>query len=546
MTTCTSRIIAAAAVSVCVASAPALAGPISAERIKADVRTLSSDAFEGRGPGEKGEAPTVAFLAKAMAAAGLEPAGERGGWYQDVPLVRLDRQSGARMTITERGLARAVVLGRDATLTLRNAGPFAIADAPVLFGGWGVVDPAKGYDAYRGVDLKGKVVLLLANDPDFEAGRNLGFNGRALDYAGRGGAKTAAALKAGAAGVIFIHEEAAYSWPFSQAANGDLLPSFVAQPQSASTLGFTAIVRVDVGQAMLARAGLTLVQAKAAARASSFRASPIPDVRVSLSGRNRATPIVTRNVLGRLRGTTRPEETVLYGAHWDANGHNGADASGDAIRNGAVDNAVGTAELLEVARAFSAARRPARSVVFAAWTSEEKGLIGADYYAAHPLFSLATTAAVINLDPHVVLSASRDLELIGGGQVSLEDDLRRVARANGQRLVPEPSPEAGWYFRSDHFPFSQRGVPAIAFRAGRDLRVGGRAAGNRVVRAYNQRCYHQPCDEFDAAWTFAGTAQEATAAFQLGLGVANSAGWPQWRAGSEYGLVRAKSVSERR
>ena len=208
--------------------------------------------------------------------------------------------------------------------------------------------------------------------------------------------------------------------------------------------------------------------------------------------------------------------------------------SGDIDRNGAIDNATGTAELIEVARAFKAGRRPARTVVFAAWTAEEKGLLGAEYYAAHPIYPLARTAAVINLDPHVVLPAARNLELIGPGQTSLEDDLRAAAAQAGQRVDPEPSPEAGWYFRSDHYPFAQRGVPALAFRAGRDLVGRGRAAGQRTVAAYNRDCYHQPCDEFDPRWTFAGTAQEALAAYRVGLNIANSTSWPTWRPGSDY------------
>ena len=524
----------------------AVPGSIHADRIKAEVRTLSSNAFDGRGPGEAGEARTIAFLSAQMAAIGLSPAGDHDGWTQDVPLVRLDRQPGATMTLMFGGKRQSLALGPDAALTLRNPGAFSLTDAPVVFGGWGVVDPAKGFDAYRGIDLKGKVVLLLANDPDLEAGRDLGFGGRALDYAGRGAVKTAAALKAGAAGVIFLHEAAAYSWPYSQAGNGDLLPSFAVQPQSQSPLGFSAILRGDIGTALLMHAGMTLESAKAQARVPGFRAFALPLTTVSVSGTNRATPFISHNVIGKLVGATRPGEAVLYGAHWDANGHNGPDASGDTIRNGAVDNATGTAELLEVARAFVAGPRPARTVLFAAWTSEEKGLIGSDYYAAHPLFPLARTAAVINLDPHVVLPASRTLELIGPGQVGLEDDLARIAAAQGQRLIPEPSPEAGWYFRSDHFPFSQRGVPAIAFRAGRDLRVGGVAAGQRIVGAYNQRCYHQPCDQFDPRWTFAGTAQEASAALALGRMVANTTSWPKWRAGSGYGAIRARSDAERK
>lgn len=520
--------------------------PISADRIKADVRTLSSDAFAGRGPGEQGEAATVDFIAQSFAQAGLEPGGADGKWTQDVPLVRVDRQPGASLSLRIAGRMQQLRLPTDSTLSLRNAGRFQLADAPLVFAGWGIVDPARGWDAYRGIDMRGKVAVLLANDPDMEAARNLGFGGRALAFSGRSGAKIAAAVKAGAAGVMFIHEEAAFSWPFAQASSGDALPSFVYAPLTQSSLGFSAIVRREVAVAMLRQLGHSLPALKARARNPKFRAFALNGASVSVDGANRVTPFISRNVIGKLSGSKTPQEYVLYGAHWDANGHNGPDPRGDHIRNGAVDNATGTAELIEVARAFAAAKRSRRSVIFAAWTAEEKGLLGAEYYVTHPLYPLAKTAAVINLDPHVVLPASRTLELIGPGQTDLEAELRRAAARGGQRVIPEPNPEAGWYFRSDHYPFVQRGVPALAFRAGRDLIRGGYAAGDRIVATYNRVCYHQPCDQFDPRWTFAGTAQEATAAFRVGQSIANSRAWPQWLAGSEYRALRAESDAERR
>jgi Zn-dependent M28 family amino/carboxypeptidase len=198
-----------------------------------------------------------------------------------------------------------------------------------------------------------------------------------------------------------------------------------------------------------------------------------------------------------------------------------------------------------MARAFKAGEPPARTVVFAAWTAEEKGLLGSEFYAAHPLYPLATTAAVINLDPHVVLPAARDVELIGGGRTTLEEAFAKVAQAQHLRVTPEPNPEAGWYFRSDHFSFARRGVPALAFRAGRDLIDGGTAAGQRIVAAYNKNCYHQPCDQFDARWTFAGTVQEATVAYTLGRHLANSDAWPSWNAGNEWKPLREQTDSER-
>jgi hypothetical protein len=519
--------------------------PISAERIKEDVRVLSSDEFLGRGPAEPGEEKTIQYLARQFEAAELEPAGENGGWFQDVPLVRLDRQPGATMSLNVAGKSIPLALGRDATLALRNAGPTAVSDASLVFAGYGIVDLARGWDAYDGVDMAGKIALVLANDPDFEAGKDLGFEGRRLTFMGRVGVKFEAAAKAGAAGVLVLHEEAAASYPFSQLGNGDVLPAFTFAPLNPSPLKLSGWITGEVAADVLKRSKLNLPVLKTRARDPKFRAFPLQNVTLSAAGEVKATPVISRNVLAKITGASKPNEFILYGAHWDANGQNGPDKSGDDIRNGAVDNATGTAEVLEIARAFKAGEPPARTVIFALWAAEEKGLLGADYYAGHPLYPLATTAAVINLDPHVVLPAARHLELIGGGRTTLEDDFARVAQTQNLRITPEPNPEAGWYFRSDHFPFARRGVPALAFRAGRDLVEGGRKAGDKIVNAYNSNCYHQPCDEFDEKWTFAGTVQEATVAYLLGRELANSGAWPTWKEGNEYKPLRDQTERER-
>ena len=528
------------------ATAALATAPISADRIRDDVRTLASDAFAGRGPGEIGEDRTIAFLAGRFAALGLQPAGPGGSWYQDVPLVRVDRLPGAVMAVRAGTLAMPLTPGTDATLGLRNAGRTTLRDAPILFAGYGIVDAALGWDAYAGVDMRGKVALVLANDPDFEAGRDLGFEGRRMAYAGRIGMKFEAAARAGAVAVLVIHEDAAASYPFLQVASGDALPAFVPAPMAASTLQATGWLRGDRAMRLLAQQGLDLAGLKQRARDPRFRAFALRGATLSLDGAVRTTPVISHNVVARLAGATRPDEAILYGAHWDANGTNGPDADGDAIRNGAIDNATGTAELLEIARAFAAAPRSARTILFAAWTAEEKGLLGAEYYAAHPLHPLARTAAVINLDPHVALPAARNIELVGGGRTTLEDRLSAVAREQGLRVDPEPNPEAGWYFRSDHFAFARRGVPALSFRGGRDLVRGGMAAGNGIVGPYNQQRYHQPNDAFDPDWTFAGTAQEARVAFTLGRQLADSADWPGWKAGSSYAPIRAESDADRR
>ena len=527
------------------AAAIAQAPVISADRIREDVRVLASDDFEGRGPGEVGEQKTVEYLGRAFAAAGLEPGGADGSWVQKVPLVRLDRLPGAALSLTVGGKTMPLAIGEQATLALRNAGRTEVANAPLVFGGYGVVDEARGWDAYAGVDLRGTIVVVLANDPDFEAGTDLGFEGRRMVIAGRVGSKFEAAARAGALGVLVIHEDAAASYPFLQVASGDALPGFVLAPLKPSPMQLSGWLRRDVAMEVLTRVGLELDVLKRQAREPAFRAFPLQGATLSASGEIRATDVVSHNVIARLPGTARAGEYVLYGAHWDANGRNGPDARGDGMRNGAVDNATGTAEVLEIARAFAKGPRPARTVVFAAWTAEEKGLLGAEYYVANPLYPLAKTAGVINLDPHVVLPAARDIELVGGGRTDLESRLSDAATTLGLRVTPEPNPEAGWYFRSDHFPFAKKGVPALAFRAGRDLVEGGTAAGNAWVEVYNARHYHQTTDEFDPAWTFAGTAQEARVAYELGRVLADDGSWPGWNAGVEYRGVRAATDAER-
>ena len=517
-----------------IAAAPAAAAPFtfSANRIGGDVRSLASDAFAGRGPGETGEAQTLAFLAARFAAAGLEPAGPDGSWLQPVPLIRLDRAPGASLTIRLNGEALPVMLGSNATLALRLPGETSITDAGIVFAGFGVA--ANGFDPYQGADVTGKIVLLLAGDPDGEAGRDLGFGGRRLVLAGRTGSKIAAAARAGAIGAIVLHEDFAASYPLAQLVGTERVPQMAAgAAQFGGNMRFSSWIERGLGTRLLAAVGLDLASAKAAARKPDFRARPLPAT-ASAAGRLTATAFTSYNVVGKLKGAARADEAVLFGAHWDANGQGVPDASGDAIRNGAIDNATGTAELIEVARAFAAGPRPARTLVFAAWTAEEKGLLGADYYAANPLVPLEKTVAVINLDPHVQLPRTRSLELIGGGRTTLEADLGVAAKAMGLVVVPEPNPEAGWYFRSDHYPFAQRGVPALAFRAGRDLAVGGTAAGQALIDDYNQRCYHQPCDQVGAGFTFQAAAQEAEAAWRVGQSAANRLARPERTGTPEF------------
>jgi Zn-dependent M28 family amino/carboxypeptidase len=528
-----------------VAAAPP--ATINGARIKEHVRVLSSDAFAGRGPTQAGEAKTIEYLARQFAAAGLQPGGENGSWYQDVPLVRFERVGPAALSVQVAGQFVPLETGRQVTAASGIVGRTALANAPMVFLGYGMVAPEKGWNSFEGVDLKGKVAVFLAGDADFEAAQPGDFGGRALVFGGRFGAKVGAAAKAGAAAVLVVHETAPASYPWSQVAGNEGAPTYGLRPAPGATpFGLTGWLHRDAAVDLFRRAGLDFESLKVRARDKSFRAVAIGDARLSAQLETRANPVVSRNVVARLRGSKYPGETVIYGAHWDANGIGAPDEKGDTIRNGAVDNATGTASLLEIARAFGRSPRPQRSVLFIAYTAEEKGLLGAEYYAANPLAPLETTAAVFNLDPHVVIGKARSLDLIGGGRTSLEGDLVRAAARHRLRVEEERSPEAGWYFRSDHFAFAKKGVPALAFRAGRDLVRGGKAAGDAAIEDYNVNRYHQTTDEFDPAWDMAGAAQEGQVAFELGRDLANSRRWPTWNQGVEYKPVRDASAAARR
>jgi len=520
-------------------TAAAPAPKIDAGRIKEHVRILSSDAFAGRGPTQAGERKTIEYLARQFSEAGLQPGGEKGFWYQDVPLIRYERVGPASLSVRVAGQSVPLLTGRQITAASGIVGKTMLKDAPMVFLGYGMVAPDLGWNSFEGVDLKGKVAVFLAGDPDFESAQPGDFGGRTLTYGGRFGAKAAAANKAGAAAVLVIHETAPASYPWSQVANNDGAPTFGLRPAAGATpFGLTGWLHRNAAIDLFRRAGLDFEALKVRARQKTFRALAIGDARLSAELETRAEPAVSRNVVARLTGRAFPQETVVYGAHWDANGLGASDAEGDTIRNGAVDNATGTATLLEIARSFARGPRPQRSILFIGYTAEEKGLLGAEHYVAKPLAPLETTAAVFNLDPHVVIGKARSLDLIGGGRTSLELDLVRTAARHGLRVEEERSPEAGWYFRSDHFAFAKKGVPVLAFRAGRDLVQGGKAAGNAAIEDYNASRYHQTSDEYDPAWDMVGAAQEGQIAYELGRELANSRRWPSWNKGVEYEPIR--------
>lgn len=543
-------VMAASVLALCL-SVPALAAPkaldISGERMSADVKALSDDSFEGRGINTPAEPLTIDYLSKGFAAAGFQPGGKDGVWTQAVQLRQFTVQNPS-VSVTTGSKATTLTPGTDVVVSTRGAlGDVNFKDTPMVFAGYGVTAPERGWNDFKDVDVKGKIVVVLINDPDFYAPEANTFGGKAMTYYGRWTYKYEEAAKHGAAGVLIIHDTAAASYGWTTVKNSWTGPQFdIVRPDpSKQFTGLEGWLSAEAAQDLFANAGLDLEALKVAARSKDFK--PV-DLKTTLSGSYQVTAkeIVSHNVIARLPGTKHADETVVYGAHWDHIGIGAPDANGDKIFNGAVDNGTGIAALLELARAFGKAPKPDRSVVMIAFTAEESGLLGSEYYASNPVYPLEKTVAGINMDALNVSGATKNIVVVGNGQSSLEDDLGGFAKAQNRILSPDETPEAGYFFRSDHFPFVKRGVPMLYAKGGKDLIKGGIEAGKAKDADYRAKRYHQADDEWSADWDMAGMVEDVTLYYQIGAKLANSRAWPQWRPTSEFKAARDKSVDQRK
>jgi Zn-dependent M28 family amino/carboxypeptidase len=530
------------------------AGPISPDRLAAHVKELESPAYHGRAPGGPGEQKTIEYLIGQFKALGLKPAGDNGGWTQAVPLVRFEPGQ-ARIALTAGGQARPLTMGQEIVLGSQRPVPHvAVENAPLIFVGYGVAAPERGWDDFKGQDLKGKIAVFLINDPDFEAqagepaaGK---FGGKAATYYARWTYKFEEAARRGALGAVIVHETAAAAYPWSTVVAGSRESYDVVRADPAKDkLLVQGWISHDLATDLFAKAGLDYEAEKVRARRADFRPVELKGASLSASFDNKIERLTSRNVLAALPGTTRPKESVMYGAHWDAFGEGPPDQTGDRIRHGAADDGVGVAGVLEIARAFAQGPRPKRSVVFGLWTAEERGLLGSEYYAQHPSYPLGLTAADFTMDVLETAGPSRDLVLVGAGQNALEDDLARELKAQGRMLTPDPHPERALFYRADHFSVAKRGVPTLllmGMAGGPDLVQGGRAAGEQWVSDYTTRCYHQVCDTVTPAWDLRGAAQDVAVIYQAGRALADSDRWPEWRPSSEFKAVRATTADERK
>jgi Zn-dependent M28 family amino/carboxypeptidase len=533
-----------------VVPAPPPPPAVEPARLAQHVRVLASDEFLGRGPATAGEEKTVAYLAEQFRAAGLQPGGPAGSWYQEVPLEQSDIVGTPELSVTVGGRRQALTQGEQIAVraSMQNVERVDIRNAPLVFLGYGVKAPERNWDDFKGQDMRGKIGVVLINDPDFETGSG-DFGGKAMTYYGRWTYKYEEAARQGLAGLLVVHETepASYGWPTVKNSNINTMFDIVRQNPAEVHPLLEGWIQRDVAVELFRAAGQDFEALKRKAQTREFRPVPLGNATFSASYAVRRATIRSKNVIGRLPGSTHPDETILYGAHWDHLGVGAPDATGDSIYNGAVDNATGVAALLELARVFAAGPRPQRSLVFAAWAAEEKGLLGSEYYAANPVYPLETTVAGFNIDALEPHGPARDVLIIGYGQSELEDRLEAVLTAGGRAIAKDAHPEAGYFYRSDHFPMAKRGVPMLYVDSGVDLLSGGTAAGEAAGAAYRRDRYHQPADEFDAAtWNFEGMAQDVTALHRLGLQLATSRDWPNYRATSEFRPVRDASADQRR
>jgi Zn-dependent M28 family amino/carboxypeptidase len=534
------------------------ASPIDPAKLSAHIKVLADDSFEGRGPGTPGEVKSIAYIESQMQAEGFQPAGDKGkdgkrAWTQDVPLSRFELKGPIKLSLHYGAETKPLTQGEE--IVVRSQRPvkhIALKDAPLVFVGYGVKAPERQWDDFKGVNLKGKIMVVLVNDPDFETppghpttGK---FGGKAMTYYGRWTYKYEEAARQHAAGVLIVHETApaAYGWNVVKSSN--IIPSFdvvQSKPDEAHTKVEGWIQR-DVAVDLFKRCGLDFAAEKAKAQTAAFKPVALNCAKFSADFDVDAKTVVTHNVAGVLPGKTHPDEYVVYSAHWDHLGIGPADAKGDKIYNGAIDNADGIASILEIGRVLAAGPRPERSILLLAVTAEEKGLLGSEYYASHPLYPLAKTVAVLNIDALGAYGPARDIGTSGDGKIELQDMLAAAAKAEGRRFTPDPTPEAGHFFRSDHFPFAKRGVPAISIDSGLDLYKGGEAAGRAAAEDYVQHRYHQPSDEWKTDWDLTGMAIDDGLVLKLGRDLANSRKWPEWQAGSEFKAVRDATAAQRK
>ena len=514
--------------------------------ISARVKAVSDDAFEGRGPGTKNGEAAAAWIADELKAMGVAPA-NGDSYFQPVPAVSitLDANGSQLAFTTPKGALVPKFADEAVYWTPQFATPdVKVVNSGLVFVGYGVVAPEYGWDDYAGIDVKGKTVIILINDPGNEDANPdpKFFKGKAMTYYGRWTYKYEEAARHGAAAALIVHETApaAYGWQVVKTSNSGAKLWLEAKDNNKSMLPIEGWITLDTARALFARAGQDYAALKAAANKRGFKSVPLKGERASISAHSTVAHLMTRNVVGVLKGTKHPGDVVIFSGHWDHLGRNDALPGADKIYNGAVDNGTGVAMTLELAEKFAHEKRTDRSVVFAFWTLEEQGLLGSEYFGEHPLWPARNIVGVFNIDADAPAPHSRDMEAPGTGQSELEDVLKAALARQHRVLSPDREPEKGHFFRSDHFSLAKQGIPAISPGGGRDLLAGGVAAGQKLSDDYVDHRYHQPGDEWRADWNMERPTDDTFALYLAGLSLANGTQWPDWYKDSEFRALRDK------
>jgi len=512
------------------------------------IAELADDAYEGREPGTPGEDKTIAWLQRHFAALGTQP-GNRGSWVQEVPITAVTSAADAVLAIRGPDFSADLAYGTEMMVaTQQQVATTGIENSELVFVGYGINAPERGWNDYAGIDVTGKTVVVLINDPGYATQDPALFNGNAMTYYGRWDYKYAEAARQGAAGALIVHETdaAAYPWEVVRNSWSGANIGLTADNRHRDKLAVEGWLPLAQAETLFEAAGLDYHASKQAAQRTGFKALPLAGFSASVQLQNTLADSLSRNVAALIPGTTHADEVIIYTAHWD---HLGVrpDEEGDNIYNGASDNASGVAGLLAIARQLlTQDTAPERSILFLAVTAEESGLLGSKYYSENPIFPAAKTVANFNMDNIAAgnLGRTRDVAVVGYGNSELENYLARAAEAQGRVVVQEPYPEKGSYYRSDHFSLAQVGIPALYLTNATDSVEHGKAWGDERLKDYTANHYHKPSDEYDPAWDLSGAAQEVMLLLQMGRELAGNRDFPNWHEGVEFKRARDASLQQ--
>ena len=519
--------------------------PITGDEIKSHIAVLADDSLQGRKPFTAGETKATAYISSQFKKLGLEP-GNNGSYFQDVPMVEITSSPSATLDISGGKTNIALHSLTDFVASTRQElDNVQLKNSPPIFAGYGIVAPEYKWNDYAGLDVKGKTVVVLVNDPGFKSGEHNLFKGDTMTYYGRWTYKYEEAARQGAAGIIIVHQTgpASYGWSVIQNSFTGAKLYLQQNDKHLSRCKVEGWITEDAAKKLFVAAGIS-GDIRAIARKRDFKAIPLK-LNGTLTIHNKLKYSTSHNVIAILRGSTNPDETILYTAHWDHLGVGKPDAKGDSIYNGAVDNASGVAAVLSVAHAFTQLKdRPARSIVFLTVTAEEQGLLGSEYYATHPIYPLNKTIADLNMDALGDYGETNDFAITGKGQNDLENYVEDLAKQEGKKVTGDKNPGAGGYYRSDHFNFAKMGVPALDINNGAESTKHGEAWGKQKQKEYGDLHYHQASDNYSAAMDADGMAEVANLLFNVGLKLSNETTFPGWKNGSEFKAVREKSLEK--